>query len=165
MMNKDLKDWTIAFVKHKDLAFGKLVETKELDKEDKIEFKFKDKINIHFILDVLDDKVFKLIDKIEHKTIVCPNNEINFSFLTKNWKRIAEIKNLTFIFVNLKNEEKWLINPHVHNMIADSESLETGLKAMYDTCNGKVIDVSKGKKSKKSSMFEEDSPLDEGEEE
>ncbi len=168
MMNKELKEWTLAFVKHKDLAFGKLVEIKESKKENKIDFKFKDKTNTHIITEKLDESVLKSIEKIEHKTIVCLNNEDNFNFLTKNWKKIVQIKNLTFIFVNLKNQEKWLINPHIHNMIAEEESLVAGLKAMFDTCNGKIIDVSKGKKPKKTSMFEEGSPLDsedEGEEE
>ena len=56
----------------------------------------------------------------------------------------------------MKIGDKWVINPHTHSMIADPESIESGLRTMSDTANGKVEEVKKGKK--KPSMFEETSP-------
>jgi hypothetical protein len=81
--------------------------------------------------------------------------------LIKNWKKLSDIKNLSFLFVNLKIGDKWVINPHTHSMIADPESIESGLRTMFDTANGKIAEVKVGKK--KSSMFEESSSSEEEE--
>jgi hypothetical protein len=155
-MDKQLSDWTVNYVKNKDLTFRKLVKITEHDKEDYIAFEFKDKTVAYFITDKLSEKVFDIIKAHEHKVIVCLNIEDNFKFLIKNWNKLSDIKNLSLLFVNMKIGDKWVINPHTHSMIADPESIESGLRTMSDTANGKVEEVKKGKK--KPSMFEETSP-------
>jgi hypothetical protein len=161
-MDKQLYDWTISYVKNKDLTFRKLVKYTENAKDGCISFEFKDKTIPHFIIDKLSDKIFEIIKSHEHKTIVCENTDENFKFLIKNWKKLSDIKNLSFVFVNLKLGDKWVINPHTHSMIADPDSIESGLKTMFDTANGKVAEIKIGKK--KSSMFEESSSSEEEEE-
>jgi len=151
-MNKELYDWTVHYVKNKDLTFRKLVKYSEKPEKELIEFEFKDKTIAHFIIDKLSEKIFENIKDHEHKIIVCPNNEDNFKFLIKDWKRLSDVKNLSFLFVNLKINDKWVINPHTHSMIADPSTIESGLRTMFDTANGKVAEVKKGKK--KASMFE-----------
>lgn len=152
-MNKELGEWTINYVKNRDLTFRKLVKYSEHPKDDSIDFEFKDKTIKHFIVDKLSDKIFEIIKEHEHKVIVCLNVDENFKFLIKNWKRLSDVKNLSFLFVNLKIGDKWVINPHTHSMIADPSTIESGLKTMFDTANGKVAEIKVGKK--KSSMFEE----------
>jgi len=82
-MNQALKDWTINYVKHKDMAFRKLLNVEE--KKECIMFKFKDKAVAHFVIDQLDTAIFALIKDHEHATIVCPNIEDNLEFLLKEW--------------------------------------------------------------------------------
>jgi len=161
-MDKQLSEWTINYVKNRDLTFRKLVKYVENSKDDYISFEFKDKIVAHFIIDKLSEKIFEIIKNHDHKVIVCLNVEENFKFLIKNWKKLSDIKNLSFLFVNLKMGDKWVINPHTHSMIADPTSIESGLKTMFDTANGKIAEIKAGKK--KSSMFEEGSGSEEEEE-
>ena len=111
---------------------------------------------------ILTQKILEAIKDHEHKIIACSNNEENFRFLIKYWKKLSEIRNLSFLFVNMKLNDKWVINPHTHSMIADPDSIEPGLKTMFDTANGKIAEI-KGKK-KKSSMFEESSGSEEKDE-
>jgi hypothetical protein len=160
-MDKQLAEWTVHYVKNKDLTFRKLVKFEEHPKEEMIEFEFKDKKVAHFILDKVTDKVLDLVKGHEHKVIVCLNNEENFKFLIKDWKKVSEIRNLSFLFVNLKGNDKWVINPHTHSMIADPASIESGLRTMYDTANGKIAEIKGGKK--KASMFESSSSEEEEE--
>jgi hypothetical protein len=164
-MDKQLSDWTINYVKNRDLTFRKLVSYKEHAKDEYIGFEFKDKTVAHFIMDKLSEKMFDMIKAHENKVMVCLNIDENFKFLIKNWKKLSDIKNLSFVFVNLKLNDKWVINPHTHSMIADPDSIESGLRTMYDTANGKIAEIKAGKK--KSSMFEEGSSeeKDEGMEE
>jgi len=152
-MNKELKDWTINYVKNRDLTFRKLVKWDEHLSKEYIDFQFKDKVITHHILEQLKDELFERIKGNEYKVIVCLNDELNFKFLIKNWKKLSEIKNLSFVFVNLKINDKWVINPHTHSMIADPESIESGLRTMFDTANGKIAEIKAGKK--KATMFEE----------
>ncbi len=160
-MNKELKEWTINYVKHKDSPFKRLVGYEE--KKDIIEFKFKDKANIHVITERIDANTLDQIKSYEHKTVVCFNTDDNLKFLLKEWNKFSAIKNLTLIFVNLKNNDKWTINPHVHAMIADPESLETGLRTMFDTANGKIAEIKAPKRKPK--LFGDDvADEEEGEE-
>jgi len=161
-MDKELSAWTVNYVKNRDLTFRKLVTYKEHTKEEYISFEFKDKTITHFIVDKVTEKIFDIIKAHDHKVIVCPNSEENFKFLTKYWKKLSDTKNLSFLFVNLKLSDKWVINPHTHSMIADSESIESGLRTMFDTANGKIAEIKAGKK--KNSMFEECSSSEEEEE-
>lgn len=159
-MIKELMEWTKNYVKNKDLTFKKLV--KYVEKNESIEFEFKDKKNTHFIIEILSDRLFDIIKHTENKVIVCPNSEENFRFLIKNWKKLSDTKNLSLLFINLKINDKWIINPHTHSMIADPETIESGLRTMFDTANGKVTEIKATKK--KSSMFEETSSMEEDEE-
>ncbi|MGV8172266.1 MAG: hypothetical protein ACP5OA_06260 [Candidatus Woesearchaeota archaeon] len=152
-MDKQLAEWTVNYVKNRDLTFRKLIKYTEKNKDEYIEFEFKDKIVPHLIIDKLSENIFEEIKKYEHKVVVCLNTDENFKFLIKNWKKLSDIKNLSVLFVNLKLNDKWIINPHTHSMIADPDSIESGLRTMYDTANGKVAEVKAGKK--KASMFEE----------
>ena len=84
-MDKQLSDWTLNYVKNKDLTFRKLVKYTEQPKEEYIDFEFKDKKVAHFIMDKVSDKMFDVIKNHDHKIIVCLNTEDNFKFLIKNW--------------------------------------------------------------------------------
>jgi hypothetical protein len=134
---ENLKEWAIAFVKNKDLVQKKLVDYKE--HEDRIDFNFKDKKQTYFIEDVLNEKLFDKIKNTENKTVICSNSEENLKFLIKNWDKLSKERSLNFIFVNLKLQDKWQINPYIHSSIADKSSLKSGLKAMFDAANGKNI--------------------------
>jgi hypothetical protein len=161
-MDKPLSDWTINYVKNKDLTFRKLVKYTEHAKEEYISFEFKDKTVAHFIVNKLSEKIFDIIKSHDYKIIVCLNTEDNFKFLIRDWEKLSDVKNLSFVFVNLKISDKWVINPHTHSIIADPASIESGLRTMFDTANGKITEVKAGKK--KSSMFEESANSEEEEE-
>src|SRR5689334_20068596 len=161
-MDKELSTWTINYVKNKDLTFRKLVKHTEYPKDAYIEFEFKDKKVAYFISEKLNDKILDEIKGHENKIITCYNTEENFKFLIHNWKKLSEYRNLSILFVNLKINDKWIINPHTHSMIADSASIESGLRTMFETANGKVAEIKAGKK--KASMFEESSSSEEDEE-
>jgi hypothetical protein len=133
----NLTEWSVNYVKHRDLLDRKLLDFEI--KDSTIKFRFKDKEVYYFIEDTLGEDIFKRFEKKEPKTIVCNHNQQNFDFLVNNWNDFAKIENLVIIFYNEKNQDKWLINPFMHNKIADSKKLKQGLKALYDAAEGKVF--------------------------
>lgn len=121
----DLKEWTVHYVKHKDLIHRKLVDYEI--KEDSIEFKYKDGIKIYIVRDNLDDSVLKL-----DGVFVCLNTEENLEFLIDFWRHLVNNKEVSILFVNIVTGSKWMINPHTHDKIADPDTLEQGLRAMFE---------------------------------
>lgn len=145
-----LLDWTEQYIKNKDLTLRKIVSTKKDPTQGTLDVRYKDKQVMHYTMIALSDKVFELT--AQNKIIVCLNTKDNFNFLVKHWTKLAQQKNMSMIFVS--DGDKWLINPYVHNMIADPDSLESGLKAMFDAANGDIREPKIEKK--KPQIFDDD---------
>ena len=131
-----LADWTINFVKNKDLI-SKKIEKIEAGKNG-IDFyvKFKDKEQ-YFIISPNIYEIDSIIGKINSKnyfSVVTLNSKENFDALLKNWKKLVDFKFLSIMFVNPYSslDKKWIIFPHTHNKICDESSLKLGLKSMFD---------------------------------
>lgn len=135
----NLIDWAVNYVKHKDLV------TKNLNgfsvKDSYVEFNFKDKVHDYFIEESLKiEKIKSIYEKNSghQKTIVCLHRKDNFDFLITHWHDLIK-QNVNFIFVNPEHQDKWIINPMLHNKICDQKSLKQGLKTMFDAAEGKIV--------------------------
>ncbi len=66
--------------------------------------------------------------------IVTLSNEENIKHVYKHWDSLSANSSLLMIFANpfSLNEEKWLLKPHLHSLVADRGSLLQGLKAMAE---------------------------------
>ncbi|MFH1770434.1 MAG: hypothetical protein ABH828_02655 [archaeon] len=125
-----LKQWTINFVKNKDLLKKELVDYEE--KDSTIIFNFKNGVHRYLIVEIMNDEIFSFLKEKGFKSIVCFANKKNLDFLIANWKVFSEVENFFIIFADVKNHDKWMINPRVHSHICDDSSLIVGLKSMYD---------------------------------
>ncbi|MEM4259995.1 MAG: hypothetical protein QXG00_02060 [Candidatus Woesearchaeota archaeon] len=135
----NLTDWTVNYVKHKDLILKNLISFNV--KQKIIEFIFKDRIHDYFIEENLKiENIRPIYDKNTNhqKTIVCIHKKDNFNFLIENWSELVK-QNVTYIFVNIEHNDKLIINPMLHNKIADQKSLIQGLKTMFDAAEGKIV--------------------------
>jgi hypothetical protein len=121
----DLREWTVLYVKHKDILTRKL-EGHD-DQGGRLMFRFKDH-NMHaYAMERL-----QVPERLEGKTLlVTLQNEENISFLLKHWNEFAQHKGLTMIFVNPEVNEKWFIIPHTHAQISDP-NIETGIRALAE---------------------------------
>ena len=81
MEEMTLKDWTVQFVKNKDLLQKALIGYDEEDS--KVVFHFKDKDRLYFVVHKLDDASLSFIKDEGFKSIVCFANKTNFQFLIK----------------------------------------------------------------------------------
>ncbi|MBC8495724.1 hypothetical protein H8D36_06225 [archaeon] len=129
MTDTTLTQWTISFVKHKDI-FTKSLQGYE-EKDDLIIFHFKDKDNYYIVKNILDDSVLSFIKNYDYKSVVCGAKMDNLKFLIDNWDVLSKSVGLNFIFVQIDTNARWMINPNVHSKICDEESLELGLKSMF----------------------------------
>ncbi|MEK6963566.1 MAG: hypothetical protein AABX70_04010 [Nanoarchaeota archaeon] len=147
----DLIEWTLIYVKNKDLLQRKLQS--HTQKGDVLTFQYKDKIHDYVIQESLSNCT-------QHKTsapyltFVCPSTPSNLGYIIKNWKTFLSHKNLNFIFVNPKNQDKWILQPSTHHLIADEESLELGLKSMFAQVAGLPLPP-EPKRRKKEKLDEE----------
>jgi len=131
-----LVDWIINFLKNKDLYLRK-IELVEKNKEGfDVYVKFKDKEQ-YFIVEPLIEDVNEVLGKFDserHFGLVVFNTTGNFDVLVRNWSKFVEFKRLCVYFVNpfSQLDKKWIIYPYTHNHICEKNSLEKGLKAMFE---------------------------------
>ncbi len=135
-----LTEWTLTFIKHMDVikqhvasivVSGSIISVMEKN----------NKKQDYFVLPRLDN-LFNLfsaaaksdIDQNYAVFLVCANTIDNFKVLIQNWVKFASHQRLTIYFVNpvSNTDTKWVIKPWLHNKISDPESLEVGLKAIFD---------------------------------
>lgn len=120
----DLREWTVLYVRHKDMMARKLVSHQ--DAGDTIRFEFKDHILTAHVMERL------AVPAIEGRAlIVTLHTKENVDALIRQWKEFAKHPGLTVIFVNLKRNEKWLIHPHTHESISDGK-IEQGIRTLAD---------------------------------
>lgn len=131
-----LTEWTINYVKNKDILLGKIESIEENKEGFDIIVKYKDKINFFIIRPLLKDieEIIKKMGKEGHHGLVVLNNKENLNIIMSNWKRLIEFRNLCVYFVNpfSQLDKKWLVFPYTHNRICDENSLENGLRAMFE---------------------------------
>jgi len=131
----DLKEWTVHYIKQKDMITKDLVSYKE--ENDKVMCEYKEgRKATYYCAENLELNKIKAVDDNETSTFVCLCNEHNFKLLADNWNLFKTKQNWAFIFLNPEMAEKWVIKPYVHAKIADSGTLKQGLRTMYETCMG-----------------------------
>ncbi len=126
-MTQDLVEWTVNYIKHRDLVLKKLKDLRV--EKDSITAEYKTKTEVYFIMPHLAKEV-----TTRKEIIICYNTRKNFEMLLDRWDELAK-NNSKIIFVNPKStlDTKWIIRPAIHNRICDEKSLKLGLKAMYET--------------------------------
>ncbi len=134
---KFLKEWTLRYIKNKDVLTKKISSVDE--KEDYFIIIKADKQQKYFIEPSIEDttKILIKIKQYEHnKALVCFHTKENYKQLIEHWKEFVEVgRNFTIFFINpfSKTDRVLSITPYTHNLISDEESLEQGLKTMSET--------------------------------
>lgn len=133
---KILKDWTISYIKNRDLltkAIKKIEENKGgwdiavKTRTEKRHYMIMPRIkNIRDLLEKLNDSM---------ATVVVLNTKENLDAVIENWSALKEHKKLCIIFVNPDSEleKKWIVFPYTHERITEKASLKKGLKSLFHT--------------------------------
>ena len=128
-------EWTINYLKNKDLFAKNIVSIERHN--DELCVKFKKGEQFYLMLPTIHD-VDELIQKIREKrnlAVIVLNSKENFQLITQNWKRFIDFEQFTIFFINpFSNlDRKWILCPYVHNKICDDASLVNGLKSIFST--------------------------------
>lgn len=128
-------EWTINFVKNKDIISKKIEKIENGKDGFDLYVKYKDREQYFIIvLDIIDiDSIIRRISNNAYFSLVTLNSKENFDAVLKNRSRLIGFKFLNIIFVNPFSglDKKWIIFPYTHHKISDESSLENGLKAMF----------------------------------
>ena len=136
-MNREqiyLRDWTLRYIKNKDLILKKIVSTEEL--EDGFHLVKKDNEQRFFVEPFFTDvdATLKKVKAYEHnKALVFYHTKENYDALLKHWKNFVDVgRDFTLFIINpfSKTDRVLTLSPYTHNLIADPDSLDTGLKTM-----------------------------------
>ena len=131
-----LVNWTINFVKNRDLISKKIEKIENGKDGFDLYVKYKDKEQFFIILTSMGDleSTIKKINNNSNFCIVLLNSKENFQVTLKNWAKLADFKSLSIVFINpfSNSDKRWILYPNTHNKICDESSLETGLKSMFE---------------------------------
>lgn len=125
-----MKDWVIHYIKAKDV-FTKSLKNYNI-KEDIIEFDFGNHKQFYLLIQNLNKEIIEKAKSFDKKTLVCEKNPFNLKFLIENFKELSEIQDLKIIFLSKDKNSKFLLLPKAHAKIADPESLEQGIKTLWN---------------------------------
>ncbi len=134
-----LTEWTITFLRNKDIIRQQLVSVEEKGHVVHAVYK-REKKQDSFCYETLDDlsDILSAAKKSDADSnysinIVCYNTQHNLALLILHWQQFASHQRLMFYFVNpnSQTDTKWILNPWLHNRISDPKNLATGLKSMF----------------------------------
>ena len=130
-----LADWTINFIKNKDIIAKKIENIENGKNGFDLHVKYRDREQYFIIAPSISniDSIIQKIDNNAHYTIVTLNSKENFDSMLKSWHKLVGFKFLSIIFVNpfSQLDKKCIIFPYTHHRICDESSLENGLKSMF----------------------------------
>ena len=131
-----LLDWTINFIKNKDIISKKIEKIENGKDGFDLYVKYKDREQYFIIAaNIADiDSIIQRVNNNYYFSIVTLNSRENFDIVIKNWNKLISFKFLNIIFVNPFSDidKKWIIFPHTHHKVCDESSLENGLRAMFE---------------------------------
>lgn len=131
-----LVEWTISFVKNKDIMSKKIEHIENGKDGFDLHVKYRDREHYFMIAPIIDDIDFMLrkVSGNAHFSIVTLNSKENFETILKNWGKLTGFKFLSIILVNPFSglDKKWTVFPYTHQRICDESSLETGLRSMFE---------------------------------
>jgi len=133
---KFLKEWSIRYIKNKDIMTRKIVSLTEHEGSFIVEKN--DRLQKFFIIPFLKnvDEIVEKVKEYEHsKSVFCFHTKGNFDFLVNNWGYFVDLgRNFTINFVNpfSKLDRILSLSPYTHQLISDAESLKQGLKTMAE---------------------------------
>lgn len=132
-----LVDWVILYIKNRDIILKNLEFIEKLNSEIKV--KYKDKEQVFIIRPFITD-LNLIIDRLKEAphayiSLATFNSEDNFKKILEKWNFIKGFKFFSILFVNpfSQTDKKWIVYPYTHQRICDEDSLELGLRTMFES--------------------------------
>ncbi|MBR9690286.1 hypothetical protein GOV08_01240 [Candidatus Woesearchaeota archaeon] len=127
----NLTQWTILYVKNKDILKKEIKEYKIF--KNYVEFEYLDaRKQTCYIYPTMKSEA-RSDTKEGWKAVICLNTKANFDFLISNWENLIKNPKLSIIFVNPRLNQKWIVFPHTHNKITEKASLKLGLQTLFES--------------------------------
>ena len=136
MSEKELHDWIIEYIKHRDLIKKEILNLEE--KNNLITVKYKTKTHLYIIItDLKEQEIAKHLKQCNgavNLSLIFPNTVKIVEAVIKVWDKLIEYQHLSLFFVNPRsvNDKKWIIFPQTHHRISYPASLKIGLMALYE---------------------------------
>ena len=144
-----LANWTKEYLKSKNTVTKSLVSVEEKGTELVARFKDREqRIVIAPFMNSFAEVLGELTKNPEmHLAVVTFNSEKSFKALLENWKELVKHRNFNIYFVNpfSQLDKRWIIFPFTHAKICDEDSLELGLKSMFEMVDRISEEEAKGK--------------------
>jgi 2-hydroxy-3-keto-5-methylthiopentenyl-1-phosphate phosphatase len=133
---KLLKEWTVNYIKNRDILLKQIESINEKSKEWDVVVKTKTGEKYYLIRPYMEDfnKILQLLDG-NAVTVVVLNTKDNLNILIENWDKLVDYPKFCILFANPYSEleKKWVIYPKTHQFVTEKSSFGRGLKALFQT--------------------------------
>jgi len=126
---KLLREWAINYIKNKDIANKKIKNIKIENYGFLVEYKGK----THKFIINPEDISLNNVKKEEFISFVLFNTKKNLDIIINKWKDLINYEKLSIYFVNLNNNQRWILHPYTHHKICEEKKLKNGLIALFDS--------------------------------
>ncbi len=127
-----LRDWTIEYLKHKDII-RRSIQSITVKDPHTLLVVHKDKEQIYVIAPTILSFKEALVGR--GVSLVCFNTSQNFKMLMSHWSELVNAPHLCIYFVNpySQQDKKWVIYPYTHHRITDKSALTLGLTTLFQS--------------------------------
>lgn len=130
-IKKELKEWTITYVKSRDVMQKTIVGIEEFGDDFVVR---RSSGEDAFLIRAAFSNVDEIAGKGDSSVgLVLLNTRENLNAVISGWDKLCRMKGLRIYFVNPKasGEKKWLLAPYTHERISDRSSLKKGLESLF----------------------------------
>ncbi len=130
----ELREWTVIFLRTRDILPKKIEKITEDD--DRVTVLYKDGRKEVYLIKGLELSTKDIaVDSADSIVLVCYNTVSNLDFVVREWNILVEMQKLRIVFVNpsSRHQRRWMLTPYIHNKIADTANLKNGLMAIFET--------------------------------
>jgi len=126
-LKEELREWTLVFLKNRDLYKQEIERIEKLDGDFVVH---KKNTRTRFMIRPELDDVGEVAREDGALSVVLLNRQKNVDAVAKGWDKIKDKPNLCIFFVNPLANEKWMIFPKTHDLITEREALKKGLESL-----------------------------------
>ena len=123
----ELKEWIQSYLKNRDAVEGDILSFEDKG-SDFIVHKKSGPVLFLIRPDISDTAELNISGKF---SLVVKNNRKNLDFVINRWDVFSKLQGLCIYFVNPRTNDKWLLNPYVHNQVTEKSALKRGLQSLF----------------------------------
>jgi len=120
-------EWAIPYIKSRDSFKKEIINI--INNDNQIIVEKNNSKEIYKEIETKDIQNIEINNDFDINWFILENSNSNIDEVVENWNRLIDPK-IRLIFVELKTNRKWLLNPNIHSKIVEEQNIKKSLKTI-----------------------------------